>query len=83
MIPGLGRGWYSLAVHGRASVPALAWLWEGICCMSRESQGDTKNQSREKEEKAKRRTYTARKKGLRYQLLFSLLSLSERLVESD
>lgn len=37
----------------------------------------------EKEEKAKRRTYTARKKELRYQLLFSLLSLSERLVECN
>lgn len=37
----------------------------------------------EKKEKAKRQTHTARKQGLRYQLLFSLLSLSERLVESN
>lgn len=44
---------------------------------------DSKNQGVEKEEKAKRRIYTARKKGLKYQLLLSLLSLSERLVESN
>lgn len=82
MSPGLERGWCSLAVHGRASVLALAWLREGICCMSRESRGQ-----REPEEGRRRRKprdrHTARKQGLRYQLLFSLLSLSERLVESN